>query len=142
MTKEDAYELLSYHSGRSEDIENPKWTNGFLGSLRTYQGNLYEQNFIEVMECIRAIAPDFGTDLVPKPAIGDIFSITYLGRRWINSDAQLYANGILDDGDQMKMDEWLDVIEDALFYLLNDAPDEAFEGYENYRVEKGLLAIN
>lgn len=36
MNKEEAKELLSYHSGTSEDIHNPKWESGFLGSLRPF----------------------------------------------------------------------------------------------------------
>ena len=53
MTKEEAYILLSFHSCRNNDIENEKWENGFLGSLRPFQGKLYECNFIEVMECLK-----------------------------------------------------------------------------------------
>lgn len=49
MTKEEAYTLLSFHSCRNNDIENEKWENGFLGSLRPFQGKLYECNFIEIM---------------------------------------------------------------------------------------------
>ena len=39
MTKEEAYILLSFHSCRNNDIENEKWENGFLGSLRPFKEN-------------------------------------------------------------------------------------------------------
>ncbi|WP_335993961.1 hypothetical protein [Fusobacterium polymorphum] len=38
MNIELAKELLSFHSCRNDDINNPKWENGFLGSLRPFQG--------------------------------------------------------------------------------------------------------
>lgn len=52
MTVEEAKGLLSYHSGRNPDFKNPKWENGFLGSLRPFTGSLNKDNFIEVMECL------------------------------------------------------------------------------------------
>ena len=45
MNIELAKELLSFHSCRNDDINNPKWENGFLGSLRPFQGKIYEKNF-------------------------------------------------------------------------------------------------
>lgn len=38
MTKQQAIEKLSYHSGRCEDIENPKWRYGFWACLDPIQG--------------------------------------------------------------------------------------------------------
>ena len=32
MDKNAAKELLSFHSSRNSDVDNPKWQNGFLGS--------------------------------------------------------------------------------------------------------------
>ena len=37
MKFKDLLVELSFHSGRNEDIKNPKWENGFLGSLRPYK---------------------------------------------------------------------------------------------------------
>ena len=49
MDKAEAKELLSFHSSRNSDIHNPKWINGFLGSLRPFCGELRKDNFIEVI---------------------------------------------------------------------------------------------
>ena len=54
MDKNEAKELLSFHSTRNEDIDNMKWEKGFLGSLRPFRGELYEENLFEVIECLRA----------------------------------------------------------------------------------------
>lgn len=55
MNIEEAKELLSFHSTRNSDIDNPKWENGFLGSLRPFSGELHNENFFEVMECWKAM---------------------------------------------------------------------------------------
>lgn len=50
-----AKEILSLHSCRNEDIANPKWENGFLGSLRPFKGEIHEENFMEIVECLRTL---------------------------------------------------------------------------------------
>ena len=37
MESDQAKELLSFHSCRNNDIHNPKWSEGFLGSLRPFR---------------------------------------------------------------------------------------------------------
>ena len=63
MDVKEAKERLSYHSGRNEDIHNPKWEHGFLGSLRPFQGELRKENFIDVMECLHHCHRTFGPGL-------------------------------------------------------------------------------
>ena len=46
MDKNEAKELLSFHSTRNEDIDNMKWEKGFLGSLRPFRGELYLPPYI------------------------------------------------------------------------------------------------
>ena len=59
MDKNEAKELLSFHSMRNEDVDHLKWKHGFLGSLRPFCGELHEENFLEVMECLRTLQDDF-----------------------------------------------------------------------------------
>ena len=75
MTKEEAYTLLSFHSCRNNDIENEKWENGFLGSLRPFQGRLYECNFIETVECLKVLADDFMKPTIKQTLLSDVYSI-------------------------------------------------------------------
>jgi len=77
MTKEEAYVLLSFHSCRNNDIENEKWENGFLGSLRPFQGKLYECNFIEIMECLKVLADDFMKPTINQTLLSDVYSIIH-----------------------------------------------------------------
>lgn len=53
MTEKEAIELLKYHSFTHESIDNPKSEKGFLGMLRPFQGELFENNFHELMEVIK-----------------------------------------------------------------------------------------
>lgn len=53
MTSEEARISLSFHSGRNSDIKDPRWINGFLGSLRKFNGDIIEENFIDVMNCLK-----------------------------------------------------------------------------------------
>lgn len=80
MNIEEAKELLSYHSGTNEDVDNAKWQNGFLGSLRPFTGDLHEENFIEVMECLKVLENEFSAPMIDKKIISDVVGITYLSR--------------------------------------------------------------
>lgn len=71
MNAEDAKLLLSYHSGRNPDVENPKWAGGFLGSLRPFRGSLMEENFHEVMACLQNILGCGG----PAAAVGGMLPV-------------------------------------------------------------------
>lgn len=95
MTKEEAYTLLSYHSGRNEDIENEKWKNGFLGCLRPFRGQLTPSNFVEIMECLKVVEDDFMGDAVQSTLLSDVMNIIHLGRRWTEDGSMLASNGCI-----------------------------------------------
>lgn len=135
MTKVEAYTLLSFHSGRNDDIDNPKWTNGFLGSLRPFRGELNENNFIEIMDCLQTIADDFITESISQPLIYDIYNIIHLGRRWAEDDSPLMSNRIMTDEQQKTLIRWVDIIQDCLFYLLNGDEESAFDEFRTYQTE-------
>ena len=59
MERKQALILLSFHSGRNPDIDNDKWINGFLGSIRKFDSKLIKKNFIQLMECLKVLAIDF-----------------------------------------------------------------------------------
>ena len=132
MSIEEAKELLSYHSGRNENVDNPKWINGFLGSLRPFRGELLESNFIEVMECMKVLQDEFEQDKVDKNILSDIVGITYLARVWASPDGMLGSNKLLTEEQTAKLNLWVDIIQEALMWLLNDAPEEAFWSYKMY----------
>ncbi len=132
MSIEEAKELLSYHSGRNENVDNPKWINAFLGSLRSFRGELLESNFIEVMECMKVLQGEFEQDKVDKNILSDIVGITYLARVWALPDGMLGSNKLLTEEQTAKLNLWVDIIQEALMWLLDDAPEEAFGSYKMY----------
>lgn len=132
MNIEEAKELLSYHSGTNEDVHNPKWEYGFLGSLRPFRGKLYEENFIEVMECLNVLKDEFSTPMIDKRMVSDIVGMVCFARVWASPEGMLGSNHLLTSEQTRKLLIWIDIIEESLMYLLDDAPEEAFWSYNEY----------
>lgn len=132
MSIDEAKELLSYHSGRNMNVDNPRWINGFLGSLRPFRGELIENNFIEVMECMKVLQDEFERDTVDKYIVSDIVGITHLARTWANPDGMLGANNLLTEEQANKINMWVDIIQETLMWLLDNSPEEAFWSYKMY----------
>lgn len=132
MSTDEARELLSYHSCRNENIDDPRWTNGFLGSLRPFGGQLIESNFTQVMECMKALRGEFEQTHVSRDILSDIITIVHLARAWSAPDGMLGSNKLLTEEQTARLNLWTDIIQEALFWLLDDVPEEAFWSYEMY----------
>lgn len=136
MDKETAKTLLSFHSGRNDDINNPKWKNGFLGSLRPFRGELIENNFFEVMECLRVLKDDLSKPMVDKNIVSDVIAITYFTRCWIDPEGMLGSNHLLSDNQTKDLMAWADIIDYCFMCLLDGAEEEAFSLYYDYLDDK------
>lgn len=132
MDKSTAKELLSFHSSRNGDIHNPKWENGFLGSLRPFSGELHKENFVEVMECLKALKDEFSASMIEKDIAADVIAIIHLTRAWAAPDGMLGCNGLLTEEQTKHLLAWVDIIESCFMYLLDDDVEEAFSDYEAY----------
>ena len=132
MDKNSAKELLSFHSGRNSDIHNPKWENGFLGSLRPFRGELHKENFMEVMECLKALKEEFAAETIEKDIVADVVAITHLTRAWASPDGMLGSNHILTEEQEKHLLAWADIIESCFMYLLDGDEEDAFSDYEDY----------
>ena len=132
MNIELAKELLSFHSCRNEDIDNPRWENGFLGILRPFQGELNEKNFIEVMECLKVLVPEIQKENVDKNIVSDIMNIIHFTRNWVSEEGMLTRNNKLTAEQTKYLLAWSDIIETYFIYLLEDASDIAFTDYIAY----------
>ena len=131
MDVKEAKELLSFHSGRNSDIHNPKWKNGFLGSLRPLRG-LNRENFIEVIECLRTLKDEIAFPLIDREIVSDIVGITHLTRIWASPQGMLGRNHLLTEEQTKHLLAWVDIIESCFMYLLDGAEEEAFADYELY----------
>ncbi|MEO1406113.1 MAG: hypothetical protein AAFV54_06440 [Pseudomonadota bacterium] len=132
MTPDKAVELLSYHSGTHPDIHSPKWTQGFLGMLRPYKGQLLSENYHEVMSCIRCLAPALREEqALPRSPISSIWGICHLARAWgLAPGGMLRRSDLISKKDIATLEEWLNVISYTTMSLLERAETEvAFELY-------------
>lgn len=132
MNCQEAKELLSYHSCRSDDISNPKWRNGFLGQLRPFRGILQEENFIVIMECLKQLQEHFSMPMLARELVSDVITIIHLAVAWAGPDGMLGANHLLSQQQETQLQEWIMIIGTCLFYLLDGAEEEAFADYERY----------
>ena len=137
MTTEQAKELLSFHSGRHEDIDNPKWKDGFLGSLRPYQGKLIEDNFHEVISCLRILSEGLCQEKVEQNVVSDIMGIIHLGRAWgIYENGMLKRNKLISEKDSRLLESWIEIISYTFMMILDTGDEEiAFEEYKFYNDE-------
>lgn len=136
MSIEEAKRLLSFHSGRCEEIDDVKWKNGFLGSLRPFKGTLNKNNFIEIMECLKTLKGEFSKPAVDRGIISDIVGITCLTRAWASPDGMLGSNNLLTDQQTEELLLWIDIIEECFMFLLEEDEEDAFFSYYEYLDEK------
>ena len=132
MNKNEAKELLSFHSTRNEDIDNLKWKKGFLGSLRPFCGELYEENFFEIMECLKTLKDEFTKPAIEQGIISDIVAIIHYTRIWSAPEGMLGSNHLLTEEQTKLLLAWTDIIESCFMFLLEDDEEDAFIDYEDY----------
>lgn len=132
MDKTEAKIRLSFHSGRNSHIDDPRWENGFLGSLRPFRGDLHQENFHDIMACLQVLREDLSAPLLDREVIADLMNIIHLPRAWASPEGMLGRNHLLSADQTKHLLAWIDIIEDCLMYLLDDAAAEAFAAYEDY----------
>ncbi len=133
MTPAQAKDLLLHHAfTHPESANHPKSESGFLGSLRPYRGHLVEDNFREVMEALRALAPTLSGEAVDREVVGALRAICHLGRAWGGwPDGLLRRNGLISAADVTTLEEWVDSLSYSTFCLLDGTGCEvAFEHYD------------
>lgn len=132
MDISEAKELLSFHSCRNSHVDDPKWKNGFLGSLRPFCGELHKENFVEVIECLRALKNNLSEQIIEQAIVSDIVSIIHLTRSWVSPYGMLGSNHLLTDVQTKHLSAWVDIIETCFMYLLDNVDEEAFRDYKDY----------
>jgi len=120
------------------ETDPAKWDNGFLVPLRSAPDDVNEGNFLEVMECIRVLAPEIAASpTVDRELMAALWGLIFLPRVWAFNPNQL--DGLMCsrhrnlDGDQLsRLADQLDRIAEAVDYALNGAPEavgDAMNGY-------------
>lgn len=134
MTEDEALEALCFHAGTHSAIDDPRWTHGFLGSLRPYRGTLRHECFHEVMESLRVLAPRLRHDPIDRVVLSSALTIAHLGRAWgVEPQGMLRSNGLITDADAETLSDWVSCVLDTVTLLLDDVDDDvAFESYRLY----------
>lgn len=133
MTKNEAMEILSFHSCRNKNVDDPRWEYGFVGRLRPTGGTLNEDNFIQIMESIRLLKDELSAEKIDKNLVYDVMGIIHLTRVWCTPYISAGNNNNLEENERMKLMQWIDIIENTMFYLLDGADDDiAFMDYDCY----------
>lgn len=133
LGRAEAKEFLLLHAfSDPRSPEHPKARSGFLGSLRPYEGHLIEQNFVEVMEALRGLAPELSRDTVDREIVSALWAICHLARAWgVEPDGMLRRNGLIGAADVETLAGWVDTISYAAMCLLAGAgEEEAFGDYD------------
>ena len=124
LTFEQAREQLGFHSGRDQRIDDPRWDNGLLATLRPYRG-LRRDAMESVMECVDAVAAHLmGAEPLDREVISSLWGICHFVRAWaIHPDGMLKRNGLISDADASALEDWLEDFSYRVSTLL-DGVDE------------------
>lgn len=142
MTKSEAMEILSFHSCRNTNVEDPRWEFGFVGRLRPSGGEFNEDNFIQIMESIRVLRDELTKDRIDKNLVYDITGIIHLTRLWCMPKVGGVFNSNVSAHEQEQLLQWVEIIENTLFFLLDGADDSiAFQDYDCYLQDSSELLL-
>ena len=150
MTAEEAKQLLQAHSGRDAETDPAKWESGFVYTHRSEHDDANEGNFLEIMECLRVLAPEIAASpTVDRELMAALWGLTFLPRMWAFNPRQV--DGLIRDrrtrldGYQLsRLADQLDRISEAVDSALNGVPEsigDAMVGYGE-RLPNFIAAMN
>ena len=135
MTEDEAKKAILLHAFNYTSADSPHMKDGFLGMLRPYQ-ELREQSFHEVMAALEVLGPSLSRgEAIDRELIHSLWAICLLARAWgIEPGGMLRRNGLIAPDDVQRLEEWVDIISQAVFFLTGGgrAHEPAFEPYEHY----------
>jgi hypothetical protein len=108
MTFDEAKEGLRFHCGSHPDVEDPRWEQGFLQSLRPYRG-LDQAAYEDLTACIEAVSDHLqNSGALDRDVINSLWGICHFARAWaIAEDGMLRQNALITPADQEKLDGWI-----------------------------------
>jgi hypothetical protein len=125
MNYDEARRLLLRHGPGTEDSSGePGWLkNGFLGTLRPYQG-LLEQNFHTVLEALLIVGQQFHTaPLVDRELTHALWDLCWTARVWgLEPDGMLQRNKLITAADTALLRRWVEILEICSLRLLRGSP--------------------
>lgn len=108
MNFDEAKERLAFHCGSDPRIQDPRYTEGFLSTLRPYS-ELRRDVMDDVRACFKVVrehladSPSLDRDLV-----NSLWGIVHFGRAWaIDPDGMLKRNNLISEHDSKELECWL-----------------------------------
>ena len=142
MTNDEAKQILKYHSFLHENPNEPKMTTGFLGALRPFQGTLTDDNFHEIMKCLKVLANEFENNIIEQEVVSALWGICHYSRAWaLYNNGMLQRNNLLTQEQIEILDIWICMISYAVTWLLEGNVEEAFFEYNEYLSERNTKHI-
>jgi len=133
LSKMEARECLSFHSCRNDNIEDYRWSSGFIGRLRPYTG-LCEANLHEIMLCIFVLQDELQDSKLDQILISDLWNICHYGTDFgLDPNGMLQQNNILTAEETELLRKWIEIISCATSILLEGCDIEtAYTMYLHY----------
>ena len=128
----EAGKRLRQHAFMDDDLNAARMTQGFLGSLRPFGGELNPENFHDVMHCIAVLAEEIDAGgAVSADLMASLWGICHFARAWgIAPEGMLRTNHLISARQVQILSEWVEQISYAVFMLLSGSgKEEAFLGY-------------
>lgn len=122
MTFEEALEELSFHCGRNPSVDDPRWGEGFLQTLRPFKG-LRHDRYEHLMTCVSAVSGHLlENDCLNREVMNSLWAINYWSRAWcLHEDGMVVRNHLISNAEQVLLQSWLDELARRVAWLLDGA---------------------
>ncbi len=125
MEFDSAVVAPQFHSGSHPDIDDPRWENGFLRSLRPYDG-LDHEAWDHVMECVDAVAEHLKTSpVLNRSVINSLWAICHYSRAWgLHPGGMLRRNNLIKEHELVTLEEWIETLSERIAFMLDGMDGE------------------
>ena len=142
MTYDEAKHLLLLHGPGTESAQGEPLIaeQGFLHSLRPYEGNLVEKNFHLVMEALFTVGDVVHRSrMVDRDLVHALWTMCSTARGWgLHPEGMLQRNKLISRDDTGRLERWVDTIESTAFGSLGGRPPHySIFRYAEYVTEAG-----
>lgn len=127
MDFETAIEKLSFHCGSNPAVDDPRWENGFLQTLRPYSGTLRVDVWMDLLDCVEAVSDHLSNaNTLDRRLMNSLWGICHFARTWgIHEDGMLVRNRLITAEDRLKLHDWICTLSDRIAMMLDTGDEPA-----------------
>lgn len=125
MDYDAAVEQLTFHCGSNPNVDDPRWEDGFLQTLRPYRGTLNQDAWNSVLDCVDAVSTHLQTaSAIDRSVISSLWGILHYARSWaLHPDGMLPRNDLISKEDQETLSGWLEELAERISVMLDEGTD-------------------